>query len=461
MDEAHLLPKIARDQLGFDITYFTFMKLAQTIGFAASYVPSSRMGDCHTVSNELQNAAKEFFKNLTVYKQKFKDSPRINVKKAVDIEPLLVHLQAGLRLIMSALDEIDSAGRNGTVNSRSLKVMSVSDIIASACDYIETGGTSAFKQDDMDTVGNARVSFRLTQTVIRMRDLISQLKLFWDVSDPNLCLYIEPPPDDGFNHESKLCGRMIDVSEFLNKQLFEKTPSVVMVSGTLSVAGTFDHFIAEVGVQSPQKIIVDSPFDYLQNAALVLPEDIHDPTDPQAHLMNAELIRKIVMGAKGRTLCLFTSYKGLKAAQEELRGIPYKVLVQGTAPRSLLVKQFKEDTSSVLLGTESFWAGIDVPGETCSVVVIDKLPFPHVLDPMADAIKAKFGESFKRYQMPHAVTQFRQGFGRLIRTESDRGVCVVLDNRLRKKGYGRAFINSLPKMAIGNELSDVNDFLGT
>lgn len=436
MDEAHLLPKIARDHLGFDVTYFTFMKLAQTVGFASSYVPSHQMGDCHAVSNDLQNAAKEFFKNLTAYKRKFKDSPRVNVKKAVDIAPLMVHLQDAYNLLMAALVGLDKG--SGTV--KSLKI---------------------YDQNDMESSGTARTSIRLTQGAERVRELMTNLQSFRDLSDPNMCLYVEEPPGDGLDYESKLCGRMIDVSEFLNEQLFEKTPSVVMVSGTLSVAGAFDHFIAEVGVQSPQKIIVDSPFDYLQNAALVLPEDIHDPTDPQAHLMNAELIRKIVMGAKGRTLCLFTSYKGLKAAQEELRGIPYKVLVQGTAPRSLLVKQFKEDTSSVLLGTESFWAGIDVPGETCSVVVIDKLPFPHFLDPMADAIKAKFGESFKRYQMPHAVTQFRQGFGRLIRTESDRGVCVVLDNRLRKKGYGRAFINSLPKMAIGNELSDVNEFLGT
>jgi ATP-dependent DNA helicase DinG len=431
LDEAHLLPKIARDHLGFDISYFTFMKLAQTVSFAAGFVSHHLTGDCHGASNELQQAAKELMKDLTIYKRKNPNLPRITAKKSVSIERVTTALADTKALLANAIIQLDG-------NAAKFKILD---------------------PEDMKASGNDRNKLRFGQAAKRCDEIIRQLNELKDMSNDNMCMYVEEPPSEGFDHESKLCGRMVDVSGFLKTHLFKPGQSVIMVSGTLSVAGTFHHFIEETGVEKPHQVIVDSPFNYDKNAALVIPADLHEPNEMGAADLNGQIIRDVVMKAKGRTLALFTSYKGLKAAEKALKGVPYRVLVQGSAPRSVLVKQFKEDTSSVLLGTESFWAGIDLPGETCSCVVIDKLPFPHFLDPMADAIKAKFGESFKRYQMPHAITQFRQGFGRLIRTETDRGVCVILDNRLRSKGYGSAFIRSLPKMMIGSEISDVGDFL--
>jgi ATP-dependent DNA helicase DinG len=138
---------------------------------------------------------------------------------------------------------------------------------------------------------------------------------------------------------------------------------------------------------------------------------------------------------------------------------PYQIYQQGDAPRTLLTQQFKNDTNSVLLGTTSFWTGVDVPGEALSCVFIDKLPFPEMSNPVMDALAEKYDDWFFRFSLPRAIMTFRQGAGRLIRATSDRGVIVVLDQRLRTKKYGSAFIQSLPKMRVSNQLNDITSMI--
>jgi ATP-dependent DNA helicase DinG len=170
-------------------------------------------------------------------------------------------------------------------------------------------------------------------------------------------------------------------------------------------------------------------------------------------------VREVCEAADGRTLGLFTSYKTLNASYEELGGFRHRVFKQGEAPRTLIAKKFREDVHSVLLGTESFWAGVDVPGESLSCVIIDRLPFPTPDDPIVDAISEKNDRWFFEYAIPRAVIQFKQGFGRLIRTTEDRGVVVVLDRRILTKSYGRSFIKALPPVMMADAVADVRTFL--
>jgi len=270
--------------------------------------------------------------------------------------------------------------------------------------------------------------------------------------------------DDG-GRSVALCSKPIDVGPFIRTSLFDHTRSAILTSATVSVGGSFDHIIRETGVPDCDTLEVPSPFDWQRQAALVAHDSAPDPNDPGFGLWCAKEIEKIILAAHGRTLALFTSRRNLDAAHQYLSGrsLPYKILRQDEAPRTRLIGQFREDISSCLLGTESFWAGMDVPGESCSVVVIDKIPFPHKDDPVLDAISSSDKNWFKRYSIPRAVIQFKQGFGRLIRSTTDLGVVVVLDARLAGKGYGKTFIRSLPSgmRVYGKPEDAIRDVLGT
>ena len=194
---------------------------------------------------------------------------------------------------------------------------------------------------------------------------------------------------------------------------------------------------------------------------LVLPTGLVEPNDPRFAKQVGKTFVEAVRLARGRTLGLFTSYRVLNAAYDALMtaGWPGTILKQGACPRTQLIKQFKEDVGSVLLGCESFWAGVDVPGESLSCVVIDKIPFVPPDDPVLDAIAAADRGWFKNHSIPRAVIAMRQGFGRLIRTQQDRGVVVMLDARLVSKGYGRLFLRSLPPVRVSRDIRDVGRFL--
>jgi len=208
-------------------------------------------------------------------------------------------------------------------------------------------------------------------------------------------------------------------------------------------------------------VIVESPFDFRKQACIVLSAKAPDPKQRDYPERVAKIMKVIIEQAGGRTLGLFTSYRVLNHAAEYLRAeLPaYHFLVQGEAPRMKLVKDFKEDIESVLLGTESFWAGVDVPGKALSCLVIDKIPFPSPGDPVLDALSDRAndqspGSGFWQVSVPRAVLQLRQGCGRLIRRKDDRGVIVILDNRLVTKGYGADFVSSLPRMTRAKGIRD-------
>jgi len=275
-------------------------------------------------------------------------------------------------------------------------------------------------------------------------------------SDPNLVVSIDEDRDT----RGVLVARLLEVGDVLAKELFEPRRSVIVTSATLTTGARDFAFIkGELGCADAREIDVPSPFDYGRAALLVVPRGIPDPQSMGYVDAVADAFAGVVEHAEGRTLGLFTSYRSLNAAYDRLEDCPFTVLRQKDAPRSKLVERFREDVSSVLLGAESFWAGVDVPGESLSCVVIDRLPFPHPEDPIIDALSAREPQAWGKYCLPRAIIAFKQGFGRLIRSVDDRGVVVVMDPRIVDKGYGAAFVRSLPSMPKTREIGHIRRFL--
>lgn len=283
----------------------------------------------------------------------------------------------------------------------------------------------------------------------------------------NEVFFIEETGREG-SKKAALCSQLVDVSEVLRAELFQSSVrSVIVASATLATKeaskGGFDWLSGELGAEDARELQTPSPFDFERQALLVIPSNLPDPKAKDFSVQVAHVVCEAVEQAKGRTLGLFTSYRGLEAAYDRVQaefGDRYRVMRQGDAPRTQLIAAFKADVNSVLLGTESFWAGVDVPGESLSCVVIDKIPFPHPEDPVMSALDERLGKAFfKEVSIPRAAIQLRQGFGRLIRAAGDRGVVVICDRRLVDKPYGKMLLASLPFARRSRDIADVGRFL--
>ncbi len=262
-----------------------------------------------------------------------------------------------------------------------------------------------------------------------------------------------------------LSATPIKVAEELKETLYPNVTSCIMTSATLTTGGNFTYFCNRLGLsEATQTLHLQSPFDYKGRTLLYIPENgFPEPSDDRYADEINRRVCKLIRLSKGRALVLFTSFKGMESMAKYLDDhLNYPVLVQGSASRHLLLEQFKEKTDSVLLAVASFWEGVDVPGESMSCVVIDKLPFEVPSDPVLQARLADIKESgnnpFFDFQVPRAVLSLRQGVGRLMRSSSDRGVIGVMDIRLFTKGYGRLFRMSLPKSPVVRSLEDIEQF---
>ena len=255
----------------------------------------------------------------------------------------------------------------------------------------------------------------------------------------------------------------MDVATPFRASMADHPRAWVFTSATLAVDGNFDHFRVQLGLEEAQTRVWESPFNYAQQTLLYLPPDLPEPAAPDYTERMLEAALPVVVASRGRAFLLFTSHRALKFAADWLPGrLDYPLLVQGTAPRAELLERFRQLGNAVLLGTGSFWEGVDVRGEALSCVIIDKLPFASPDDPVLQARATAMQEAgrspFMDYQLPNAVIALKQGVGRLIRDVQDRGVLVLCDTRLRSKGYGKIFLSSLPPMPRTRALGDVQKF---
>jgi ATP-dependent DNA helicase DinG len=262
------------------------------------------------------------------------------------------------------------------------------------------------------------------------------------------------------NKRIRLVASPIDLAATLRENLFGKTDTVVLTSATLSAAGTFSYIKSRLGLDAPAEVLLDSPFDFEKQAVLYISSGLDDQQAPDYQQKFDGELKAILSVTQGRTLVLFTSYSQLKKTAEALRSdLPHlAILGQGEMPAYRLVERFKEMTNAVLLGTASFWQGIDIPGDALQCVVIAKLPFAVPDDPIIEARMERLKNPFLEYQVPQATLLFRQGFGRLIRTRSDRGAVAVLDSRIKTKNYGKWFLRSLPKCTITDDSTEFRKF---
>ena len=256
-----------------------------------------------------------------------------------------------------------------------------------------------------------------------------------------------------------LAAAPVDVESALRERLFPGGGTLVFTSATLAAGGTLDYFKARIGVPADAPgLVLGSPYDYARQAVLYLPA-LPDPASAGFPRAAAAEIERILAVTRGRAFLLFTSYRVMREVHGALRDrLPYRCLLQGDAPKGRLLEAFREG-GAVLFATQSFWEGVDVPGEALSCVVIDKLPFAFPGEPIVEArierIAAEGGNPFASYQLPSAVLSLKQGLGRLIRASTDRGVLSILDPRLTRSAYGRVFLESLPPLPVTRDLREV------
>jgi ATP-dependent DNA helicase DinG len=292
----------------------------------------------------------------------------------------------------------------------------------------------------------------------RAGELRDDLRFLLRADDADFVYYIESRGRGFFLRASP-----IDVSRIVREALFDRYRTVVLTSATLAIDGSFAYVKGRLGLRDADEIRVPSEFDFRRQALLYLPRQMPPPKSPSFAEAVAREAIALVKHSQGRAFVLFTSYKVLHAARPFIEmALPYPVLVQGSAPRSALLDDFRSAGNAVLLATSSFWQGVDVVGDALSCVVIDKLPFASPGDPVTaariDAITARGGDAFADYQVPLAILALQQGLGRLIRHRGDRGVLAILDPRLRTMGYGRRFLASLPPAPVTYDLSAVGQF---
>ena len=421
-DEGHKMAELARDFMGFSVSQFGVARAIKLLDHEQS--EKSRKGRLPVINSQLKasatKACDELFSELSLHAESADYNTRFRrewtgslQRKAYDLDHLL---QKASKVY------VEATANESLTEERSLELTNFASLCAQYGDNIR-----------------------------RVADMSS---------DEGWVFYL----DEMKSGSVAIKGTPIDVSKFLRERVFENSEikSTVVTSATMATTvGDFDYLSEQIGSDDAELLTVESPFDVATNMLVVVPP-MPEPSDRKFSSAVAKRVMEIVEESKGRALCLFTSHRSMKEVYDIVsRDFPYTLYKQGDAPRVQLIERFRSEVSSVLFGTESFWAGVDVPGESLSVVVIDKLPFPNIGDPVQDALKEELGRQyFTKCSVPAAVLAFRQGVGRLLRTVNDRGVVVILDCRVVEKPYGKSFIRSFPSgTRVSRDVGEIGYFL--
>ena len=405
IDEAHQIPDVATRFFGEEVTSGQLFELARNTG-AAMKADAPDTPDLDPLASALELA----------------------VREAAD-----AFAGAVPRVEWSALP-CDAQARIEAVETRL-------DALAEALDTVSMRGPSI-----------EAVSTRASALLHRLR------RIGDEPPEPGYARWAEVRPRGFAAHLAPL-----DTAPLLAERVAEADRAWILTSATLSVAGSLDHFAARVGMTDASLHIFEGSFDYRAQTRCFLPSGMPEPFRPGYDDAVADVAVSVLAASRGRAFLLFTSHRALLAVRKALDGrVPWTLFTQGERPRGELLDRFVETPGSVLLGTQSFWEGVDIRGDALSLVLIDKLPFAPPDDPLlaarANAVRSDGGDPFTSIQLPAAVIGLKQGVGRLIRDASDSGVVVVCDPRLSRRGYGRVFLASLPPMPVTTEIDEVKEF---
>ena len=429
VDEAHQLEDVATQYFGVAVSTYRFDELARDgERVIAAGAAGDKAPDLREALDRAKDRAHDFFRTVAnIVPQRTQPSENRVRVTAKALEPCY----EDAALVMTALD-----------------------VLQATAALIKPPAPDPDRPRDaptMDVLALAR----------RAGELRDELRFILRANEPDYVYFLETRGRGLF-----LRAAPIDVSAILRDVLFDRMKATVLTSATLTVDGTFDFVRSRLGLErsgSTQFVKLPHEFDYKRQAILYLPRRMPDPRSADFTAAAAREIISILEATRGRAFVLFTSYAALRAIQQiaEIE-LPYPVLVQGSAPRSALLAQFRTTPNAVLLATSSFWQGVDVMGDALSCVIIDKLPFASPGDPITaariEAIADRGGQPFGEYQVPLAILALLQGLGRLIRHRDDRGVLAVLDPRLQTMGYGRRFLASMPPAAITRDIADIERF---
>jgi ATP-dependent DNA helicase DinG len=429
LDEAHQIEDIATQYFGFSVSTYRLEELARDVERLAAAGVVTEPGERDQIAkavDRLRERARGFFADVA-YAHRGNDRPRgeervrVTGSSAAGVGESAAYLTGALDLVEAALQ---------TLRPKS----DAADGADGAADQI-----AAFAR--------------------RAGEIRTDLRFLLRASDTDYVYFVEFRGRGVFLRASP-----IDVSAIVRELLLDKMRTTVLTSATLTVDGGFGYIRDRLGIRSAAEIRLPSEFNFERQAVLYLPPRMPDPRSQEFAGAAGRQVIEILRRTRGRAFVLFTSYATLRAVQGMAEmALDYPIFVQGTAPRTQLLKQFRATPHSVLFATASFWQGVDVVGDALSCVIVDKLPFASPGDPITaariDSIRARGGEPFEEYQVPLAILALQQGLGRLIRHRLDRGVLAVLDPRLRTKGYGRRFLASLPPAPVVHELDSLSTFL--
>lgn len=406
VDEAHQLPEVASDFFGTSVSARQFLDLLRDT--EKEY--QREAGDWPELPRQLVKVAGLVQDLRLAFGAETKRAPWREITRDTRIEAGLNHLERELGRLGTLLDE--AAGRGKGLEA-----------CRQRCQTLDQRLAQVRREEDEDQ--------------IRWFEVYRQ----------------------GF----RLSSTPLEVADLFRARMASQAKAWVFTSATLAVGESFQHFTRQIGIGEARTNRWESPFDYPRQALCYLPEDMPDPSDPRYIARLCELAELVLEASRGRAFLLFTSHRALQQVAASLEGrLPFPLLVQGSLPRNELIERFRRLGNAVLLGTSSFWEGVDVRGSALSCVLIDKLPFAAPDDPVLqarlDALRERGGNPFLDYQIPQAAIALKQGAGRLIRDEQDCGVLVLCDPRLLTKGYGRLFLDSLPPMRQTRNFAEVKRF---